>query len=84
MATPSMYSCLENPMDRGVWQTTVHGVAKRQTRLKRPDASRRTVCREAEAGLSLRSAGRRAQLGAPVLTFDQAAPASFLLWPSPG
>ena len=22
------YSCLENPMDRGVWQTTVHGVAK--------------------------------------------------------
>ena len=22
------YSCLENPMDRGVWQATVHGVAK--------------------------------------------------------
>ena len=22
------YSCLENPMDRGVWQTTVHGVKK--------------------------------------------------------
>ena len=22
------YSCLENPTDRGVWQTTVHGVAK--------------------------------------------------------
>ena len=22
------YSCLENPMDRGVWQTTVLGVAK--------------------------------------------------------
>ena len=22
------YSCLGNPMDRGVWQSTVHGVAK--------------------------------------------------------
>ena len=22
------YSCLENPMDRGAWQATVHGVAK--------------------------------------------------------
>ena len=21
------YSCLENPMNRGAWQTTVHGVA---------------------------------------------------------
>ena len=25
------YSCLENPMDRGVWGATVHGVAKSQT-----------------------------------------------------
>ena len=30
---PLQYSCLENPMDRGAWQTTVHGVAKSQTRL---------------------------------------------------
>ena len=22
------YSCLENPMDRGSWQATVHGVAE--------------------------------------------------------
>jgi len=22
------YSCLENPMDRGAWRATVHGVAK--------------------------------------------------------
>ena len=22
------YSCLENPMERGTWQATVHGVAK--------------------------------------------------------
>ena len=26
---PLQYSCLENPMDRGAWQATVHGVAKR-------------------------------------------------------
>ena len=25
---PSQYSCLENPMDRGAWQATVHGVAE--------------------------------------------------------
>ena len=30
---PLQYSCLENPMDRGVWQATVHGVAKSRTRL---------------------------------------------------
>ena len=23
------YSCLENPMDRGAWQATVHGVTKK-------------------------------------------------------
>jgi len=28
---PLQYSCLRNPMDRGAWQTTVHGVAKGQT-----------------------------------------------------
>ena len=31
---PYQYSCLENPMDRGVWWATVHGAAKSQTRLK--------------------------------------------------
>ena len=25
---PLQYSCLENPMNRGAWQTTVHRVAK--------------------------------------------------------
>ena len=30
---PRQYSCLENPMDRGAWQATVHGVTKSQTRL---------------------------------------------------
>ena len=32
---PLQYSCLENPMDRGVWRATVHSVAQSLTRLKR-------------------------------------------------
>ena len=28
---PFQYCCLENPMDRGAWQDTVHGVAKNRT-----------------------------------------------------
>ena len=28
---PLHYSCLENSMDRGAWQATVHGVAKSWT-----------------------------------------------------
>ena len=27
-SNPLQYSCLENPMDRGLWQATVHGVTK--------------------------------------------------------
>ena len=30
---PLQYSCLGNPMDRGAWGATVHGVAKSRTRL---------------------------------------------------
>ena len=29
------YSCLENPMDRGTWRATVHGVTRSWTGLKR-------------------------------------------------
>ena len=32
---PLKYSCLDNPMDRGAWQATVHRATKSQTRLKR-------------------------------------------------
>ena len=28
------YSCLENPMDRGAWQATVHDIAKSRTGLR--------------------------------------------------
>ena len=30
---PLQFSCLENAMDRGVWQAAVHGIAKSQTQL---------------------------------------------------
>ena len=30
---PLQYSCLGNPMDKGAWWTTVHGVAESQTGL---------------------------------------------------
>ena len=31
---PFQYACLENPMDRGAWAPTVHGVTKSWTQLK--------------------------------------------------
>ena len=31
---PLQYSCLENPMESGAWQATVHGVAKSPTQLQ--------------------------------------------------
>ena len=34
-SNPLQYSCLENPMDRGAWQATVHGATKSWARLKR-------------------------------------------------
>ena len=30
---PLQYFCLENPMDRGAWRVTVHGVTKSRTQL---------------------------------------------------
>ena len=32
---PLQYSCLKNPMDKGSWQSTVHGITKSQIQLKR-------------------------------------------------
>ena len=39
---PLVYSCLENPTDRGAWWATVHEVTKGQTRLKRLSAHARS------------------------------------------
>ena len=43
VANPLQYSCLENPMDRGAWWATVHGVTKSRTRLKRLSTHALTV-----------------------------------------
>ena len=38
-SNPLQYFHLENPMNRGTWQATVHGVAKNRTWLKRLNMS---------------------------------------------
>ena len=40
---PLQYFCLENPMDRGAWQVTIHGVRKSQAWLKRLSTHTSTV-----------------------------------------
>ena len=41
---PLQYYCLENPMDRGAWQATLHRVTKSQTRLKQPSMLTKLYC----------------------------------------
>ena len=31
---PLQYSCLDNPMDRGAWRATLHGITKSRAQLK--------------------------------------------------
>ena len=38
---PLQHSCLENPMDRGVWRATVHRVTKSWSQLKRLSTTQR-------------------------------------------
>ena len=38
---PLQYSCLENPMDRGAWQTTVHGVPRARRNLATKEREKR-------------------------------------------
>ena len=40
---PPQYSCLENPVDRGAWYTTVHRVAQSRTQLKQLSSIRSSV-----------------------------------------
>ena len=40
---PLQYSCLENSMDRGAWQATVHRVTKSRTQLKQLIACAHTI-----------------------------------------
>ena len=40
---PLQYSCLENLIDRGAWQATVHGVTKSQTLLSRTTQTQKDI-----------------------------------------
>ena len=40
---PLQYSCLENPMDRGAWQATVHGVTKESDTAERLSTQAHTL-----------------------------------------
>ena len=44
IGNPLQYSCLDNPMDKGAWQATVHGVAKSGTQLKQLSTCHNPVC----------------------------------------
>ena len=50
---PLQYSCLENPMDRGAWQATVHGVAQSQRQLKWLSSLARSRKKTAKSTFSL-------------------------------
>ena len=47
---PLQHSCLENPMDRGAWWATVHGVTQSWTQLKQLSSSSNSIL---EAWLSV-------------------------------
>ena len=42
---PLQYSCLENPMDRGAWRATVHGVTKSQNHCTSKHSTARSLPR---------------------------------------
>ena len=50
---PLQYSCLENPMNRGAWWATVHGVTQSRTQLKQLSTHARTMRTELPTSLSL-------------------------------
>ena len=45
---PLQYSCLENSMDKGAWQTTVHGVRKSRTRMHKKHTVKTKVVKSKE------------------------------------
>ena len=45
-SNPFRYSCLENPMDGGAWQATVHSIAKSRTQLRDFTICNQSILRE--------------------------------------
>ena len=56
---PLQYSRLENPMDRGAWQATVHGVAKSRTHLKRLSTGGQSASQTLSGMINIFGRGRR-------------------------
>ena len=48
--SPLQYSCLENPMDRGAWRDTVHGVTHEKARRARGEGTKPLAARAARRG----------------------------------
>ena len=70
-SNPLQYSCLENPMDRGAWQATVHGVTKSRRHLSVSPRTRGEVAATLVGGGS----------GSYVLFLEVAPTAGLLLGP---
>ena len=51
---PLQYSCLENPMDRGAWQATVHSMGSQRVRYDLTDIAHLNALMSPQAGHSLR------------------------------
>ena len=54
-SNPAQYSCLENPVDRGAWRATVHGVAQSHTRLERLSMHARCKAYRSRKTLNIRN-----------------------------
>ena len=57
LSNPLQYSCLENPMDRGAWWATAHGVTKES------DTTHVTTCMHGPAPLCQAPPGHRYNVG---------------------
>ena len=56
---PLQYYCWENPMDRGAWRATVHGVAKSWTQLSEHYYYHLNACKEKMVTSTVRETIRR-------------------------
>ena len=72
---PFQYSCWDNPMHRGAWWVTVHGVAKRQTQLS---MQKHTWCLCILGPMSADSANRGMKLHTQSHSVELQSPCSYL------